>query len=150
MSPKCDGRAHPQWSVPNAWECPSCELVNQHTRRFALGAGLSMRKSKQLVPALGRRRKGIAEFNTRQPAPRPPSISDVDIIEEVSKQSVAICRWSAKLKRPNRTLLGSRRRVWRRLKKINRKIGYRQFCRRTKRGKVGVERAQNRYDYDEN
>ena len=115
-----------------------------------LKAEISMRKSKQLVPKIGRRRKGIPD-NTRQPAPRPHNaqrISDADMLEEVRKQSVESCRWSAKLECPKRTLLGSRRRVWNRLTKINESIGYRQFCRRTRRGKLGVERAQNRYAYN--
>ena len=112
-----------------------------------LKAEISMRMSKQLVPKIGHRRKGFPD-KTRTPAPRPHNaqrISDADMLEEVRKQSVESCRWSAKLECPKRTLLGSRRRVWNRLTKINESIGYRQFCRRTRRGKLGVERAQNRY-----
>ena len=112
-----------------------------------LKAKISMRKSKQLVPAIGRRRKGITDTTQR---PRPPSISDDAMLEEVRTQSVESCRWSAKLNCPKRTLIGSRRRVWNRLSNVKAKIGYRQFCRRTQRGKLGVERAQNRYHYGKN
>ena len=112
-----------------------------------LNAEISMRKSKQLVPALGRRRNGITDTTQR---PRPPSISDDAMLDEVRTQSVESCRWSAKLNCPKRTLIGSRRRVWNRLSNVKAKIGYRQFCRRTQRGKLGVERAQNRYHYGKN
>ena len=73
-----------------------------------------------------------------------------DLLEEVREQSAESCRWSAKLQRPTRILLGSRRCVWMCLKRRNGSIGYRQFCRRTQRGTLGVERAQQRHDYDKN
>lgn len=112
-----------------------------------LKAKISMRKSKQLVPSIGRRRKGITDTTQR---PRPPSISNAAMLEEVRTQSVESCRWSAKLNCPKRTLTGSRRRMWNHLSNVKAKIGYRQFCRRTQRGKLGVERAQNRYHYGKN
>ena len=117
-----------------------------------LKAEISMRMSKQLVPKIGHRRKGFPD-KTRTPAPRPHNaqrISDADMLEEVRKQSAESCRWSAKLQRPTRILLGSRRCVWMCLKRRNGSIGYRQFCRRTQRGTLGVERAQQRHDYDKN
>ena len=113
----------------------------------ALRVGLSMRKSKQLVPSLGRQLTGIKGFATRRPARPPPAqkISDEDIFESLKRQSVGSCRWSATLKRPKRTLLASRRCVWSLLPELNQNMSYRLFCHRTTHVKLGVARANSRY-----
>ena len=143
-------------------------LVKRIFCETALRAGLSIRRSKQLVPGLGGRLRGIAGRNrrnrtlateppvsgplaTERPARPPPAkkISDDDILDSLKRQSVESCRWSAPLNRPRQTVLASRRHVWSRLPELNQKIGYRRFCQRTTHGKLGIERARSRYHYDE-
>ena len=143
-------------------------LVKRIFCETALRAGLSIRRSKQLVPGLGGRLRGIAGRNrrnrtlateppvsgplaTERPARPPPAekISEADILASVETQSVESCRWSAPLNRPRQTLLASRRHVWSRLPELNQKIGYRRFCQRTTHGKLGIEHARSRYHCDE-